>query len=243
MTWAAVADMPGLEYHAAGHRYRYRGVRIPGVTEILDVGGWTRDIPEEIRRLLRMHRARRRGLVVHDLASRRDLGENVDLHIDASTAEYMDADTLYRQLTGFTPIDTEVCLVHPTFRYAGRYDVTGWLLTAKAEPLRVLLDRKTGMTIHPSVWLQVAAYRGLREFWYPSQRIDRTGVLLLQPTGSQRLVWNPYEGTAWAVFISAVWRYRWLTLLGEVRDDGAREELGPEESITDDADDTADFEW
>lgn len=188
-----------------GYAFYWHGQRVPGVTTILRVGGWREQVAPGSGALMR---AMGRGTQVHAHLHAKDFGVTPEPSTP-ETQPYLDADDKLRQAFDFEPIDGERGLVHPEMRYGGYYDVFGvW------RKKRILADRKTGRTVHPSTWLQLAAYKMLREFWFPDEKIDHTAVFLLMPTGEPRLILNPYEAFAAQTWVAALYRYRWIEMFG-----------------------------
>lgn len=200
-----------------GHVYRLDGDRVPSVTTIIDGGlpkpalvRWaartvaeavadqasTVDLVRDLGRDVFVaalaelpFQARRaagaRGTTIHEFADLLVRGEPVSPPDDiadavAGYARWLDA-------FGFVAAATERVIGHRVYRYAGRFDVMGWMGGA-----RWLLDVKTSRGVYGDTALQVAAYASA-EFMIdpdtgderPLPHIDRIGVLHVQPDATE----------------------------------------------------------
>ena len=158
------------------HIYAWKGVQVPGVTRIWRYGNWQPSfagVPSAT-----LEAARARGTEVHAYAHAVDRG--LPGEVTATTANYIAADVRVRKALPIEVVASELPLVHPVLRYGGRIDLVGWYAAQ-----RVIADRKTGSTVHASVWLQLAAYRMLYAFWYPEWTTAKTLVLHTAGTRSR----------------------------------------------------------
>ena len=105
-------------------RYRVAGVRVPSVTEVLELCGMSTfdQVPEN-----RLERARQRGKDVHSWCEAIDRGWIDEEEPDLRIASQVDAYRRFKQETGFKPVEIEVPRVCETWLYAGTVDRIGIL--------------------------------------------------------------------------------------------------------------------
>jgi hypothetical protein len=192
------------------HRYAWKGRVVPGVTKILTRGGWRPDFSQMGRVAPSvLQAALARGSAVHEFTHAADRGQAKPELVTDTTVDFLAADAKLRANFDLEVIDGERGLVHPTLSYGGRYDVCGWYRGKRA-----LIDRKTGASVHASVWLQLVAYKLLRQFWFPEEPIEVLAVAHLRPDAEPRLITHPCESFAVHCWMAALWRYRWIERFG-----------------------------
>jgi hypothetical protein len=138
-----------LHFDADAHRYYLDGVRLPGVTSVLESAGlidysFLGDRREQYLA---------RGRAVHAATHADDL---VDLDVEGLTSEilgYLKAWRAFRSDFGFTPLLIEERVCNPAFGYAGTLDRVGRLRDGTA----IILDIKSGIA-PAAVRFQLAAY-------------------------------------------------------------------------------------
>lgn len=190
------------DFQVVNHGYFYRGVRYPGVTTLLRIGGWAGIFIGGGRARAD---AMRRGTEVHVWAASIDRGDEPDpALIRPETASFLAADATLRATTRFEAIVVEHPLVHPLLHYGGQLDAVVW-----HHGLRVLIDRKTGTGCPPSGFLQLALYRLMWDFWYPETPVDQTAIVVLRPTGPRYVV-DPHPAFTQQVAMAVLWRQQWL---------------------------------
>lgn len=167
-------------------------VRVPGVTEILQAGGYIDDwwFTDE---------AKLRGTNVHTACEYYD---EDDLEWDSVLPEYVSyvkAYTRFRKDTGFKPIEIESTSYSERYNYAGTLDRIGELGGYLA-----LVDIKTGAKA--AFWpLQLAAYQRLRRLDYPdlvrySLRLKDNGKYDLSPPYTDPMDWDAFAACLYVYF-------------------------------------------
>ena len=178
-----------LERDDATHTYRFGGVVLPSVTQILrpliDLSGIPRDVLEAKRDL---------GQRVH--AACHYLSEN-DLDpssVDPDVEPYLAGFERFLRETGAEIIANEQFVHSQQWGYAGQLD-----LIARIDGATHLLDIKSCVAVPMSAGPQTAAY--LRALGDPS--VTHRGALRLKPDG--RYVLEPlHNPNDWAAFFAAL---------------------------------------
>ena len=153
--------------------YVIDGVRLPSVTEILDLAGlvdWSM-VPAGV-----LDEARKRGGDVHEWLELVDFGYLQGDEPPEAIAGFVNAYLRFKNESGFAPELVEHVVVSRTHRYAGTLDRTG-----KLNGKRALIDLKSGATIVPSMALQTAGYALCLD------ELHERYTLQLRPDGSYRL--------------------------------------------------------
>jgi hypothetical protein len=158
-------------------KYVLHGVRIPSVTEVLDIAGlidWSM-VPPGV-----LEEAGERGHRVHEWLELLDQGFlDLEDEPDEDIAGFVGAYLRFKDETGFKPELIEHVVVNETYAYAGMLDRTGRLNGDRA-----MVDLKTVRQVNATTALQTAGYaaclgNGHRRF-----------ALQLRPDGTYSLV--PY---------------------------------------------------
>lgn len=157
--------------------YMIDGARVPSVTEILSIGGWSdfSGIDPEI-----LARAAARGTFVHEASELHDEG---DLDWDSVPREWVGYVRAYEKFKAerqFQIIESEVVVKNKLHRYAGQLDRRG-LLDGKP----VILDIKTSSQPSPSWGPQIAGYAAC--YAEPHGRV----ALWLRRDGTYRVISYP----------------------------------------------------
>jgi len=181
----------GFQFDPLEHAYTLDGVRLPGVTEILEAVGVTdfSKVPAHY-----LDAAKARGTRVHRICELWDLGK---LNREALTLEDMGYLLAWRRFRKARPCgwdEIEKPMFSPGHRYAGTPDRFGG---------GVLVDIKTGGATRAH-HIQTAAYSQLiRERFglRASAKISRV-VVYLSPDGSFSSVEGSDRGD-WNIFLSA----------------------------------------
>jgi hypothetical protein len=207
-----------IEFDPVRHVYTHveTGRRIPSVTEILRVTGIRQaPVTGNSKQGRAVAAALKRGSEVHRITRELDEAgsEDVDDEFDPAdfsieNINYVSAYQRFLSTSGYVPIAWEKISWLPDYNVAGRMDMVGWL-GAK----RILGDRKTGLAVHKSTWLQLSAYRAMWDRWNPTEKIDQTYALLLKNDMTFQLIPNPIDDGAFAFFAGAVWVHRWQHLV------------------------------
>lgn len=193
-----------LVFDEAKHAYQYAGRAVPGVTSILKPVMDLSMIKPDV-----LERARLLGQAVHlttELYDRDDLDEST---LSPELRPYLDAWIKFREDCDFQPIGIEGRVFHPTYRYAGTYDRTGYVRGHLA-----VLDIKKMMVLGPAIGLQLAAYREAYNATHSAQPIHARYALGLRPDGTYRL--EPYIDPAdWPTFLSLLTIHNWKAKHGK----------------------------
>jgi hypothetical protein len=184
----------GLTFDPEAHAYAYEGVRVPGVTSILEpLVDFSRVDPQVLAAKADL------GRRVHEAChfwSEDDLDEeSVQLDVDP----YLQGWKRFVQETGARIVSCEQRVYEPLYRYAGTLDV---ILDIAGE--RHLVDIKTSIARPLAVGAQTAGYlRALRD---PS--VTRRSAVRLRPDGTYRLdsLTDPDD---WSVFLASLTLYRY----------------------------------
>lgn len=161
-----------LTFDEAAHEYRFKGVVVPSVTQILqqvtDFSGINPDVLERKRHL---------GVAVHlacELDDTDDLDETALAH---EISPYLTAWRRFRSENWGEIEMLEQRVFHPMHRYAGTLDR---VMTIQGE--RCVVDIKTSAQLSPAVGLQLAAY----DMALGNDKLKRFAVQL-KPDGMYRL--------------------------------------------------------
>lgn len=142
--------MPVFHFDDATHTYTLDGVKVPGVTSIIEPIRPDFDrVPPDV-----LERKRQLGTAVHLACELDDDGELEAC--DAVLLPYLQAWQKFRADTGAQVIANERRMVHLSLRYAGTID-----RLAVIDGERWLLDIKTSAGPHPSYGVQLAGYAEL----------------------------------------------------------------------------------
>lgn len=142
-----------LEFDPAPHVYRWNGVVVPSVTQVLAPLTDYSMIPADT-----LERARQEGVQIHKLI---ELDCKGDLDTDSLPEwilPYWSAWTRFKDESGFEMVASECQMYHHTFQYAGTCDLVGLLPKLKNAKGLALIDVKRSLYGGPVIGLQLAAY-------------------------------------------------------------------------------------
>jgi hypothetical protein len=173
----------------ATHSYSLNGVRIPGVSEILDWAGFSPPYP-------RTGDYKARGSAVHKATFLFDQGTlgKIDPRIEGYLASYK----IFREEFPVKWDLMEMSAYHPTLLYAGTLD-------RGCETQSWIVDIKTGEPPKKRLGLQLAAYSLLTPLGTLSQR---AGVQLFDDGSRPRLI-TCDDRQDFDVWLGLVHRYHW----------------------------------
>lgn len=187
-----MANSSELTFDAATHTYRYDGVVVPSVTQIISAVGLY-EFDYVSRETLRV--AAERGTIVHRCIEWYEAGELDESSIDPELEGYFRAWLNCREREQFPTVEAAECRVFSKpYWYAGTVDqmFPGWIN-----------DLKTGVE-SPAHGLQLSAY------WLAAFGLDvqpeRLTCTYLRRDGEYRLVEYPYEPQVWLVVLAD---YKW----------------------------------
>jgi hypothetical protein len=161
--------------------YRVGGVRVPSVTEVLDLAGFSEftGIPRLV-----LENAANRGKWAHHYCERIIHGEVLDLAaVPSEVLPRLEAFRAFLHESQFVAAEVEIACVSTRYRYAGTIDLVGLLPAAGMS----LIDVKLPISPSPAWALQTAGYA----FAYHESvgvSVDARFALQLRDDGRYRLV-------------------------------------------------------
>jgi hypothetical protein len=190
-----------LTFDASLHEYRWNGVRVPSVTQVLaqciDFSMVSRDVMEAKGAL---------GTAVHAACELDDANDLVEESVHDSVRGYLEGYRKFKRDKVTKVIATEMPVYHALFGYAGKLD-----LLTEFDDARWLIDWKTPLAINPATALQTAGYvnalsRELTGEKGPSS--IKRAALQLKADGTYRLheFTNPND---FSTFVSFVNVFKW----------------------------------
>lgn len=161
-------------------KYVIDGVRLPSVTECLEMAGLSdySGIPEAI-----LERALHRGVDVDEWISAYELRLLDGLEPDERVAPYFEGYKRFKADTGFERELVQHFVHNKTYSYVGTLDLVGAM--PKLGVKRALLDTKCVYAVRPEVGPQLALYALPLE---EGGRIDGRYALQLMRDGTYRLI-------------------------------------------------------
>lgn len=197
----------GLTFDEASHTYRYRGVVVPNVTRVLaPLLDLSHVDPEKLEH------ARQEGVAMHRMVELYCKGE---LHVPSLPDWLVPRLAAFKAFvaeTGFVILASEQKLYHPTFAYAGTFDLFGRMPVKQGRVYRdatSCVDLKRSFFAGRVTGLQTAAYALLWEA-QGNPRAERRLALKLHADGSYAtdLFEDPADRS---VFLAALTLHKWKT--------------------------------
>lgn len=196
--------MNGLTFDDEKHEYRFNGVIVPSVTQIISGVGLSdySHIPAET-----IQRAQERGSIVHRIIELYELGELDESTIDPALRGYFDSYLAAKEfgLLPEKPSAVEKRMYSANFKYAGTIDqIYGeeWIN-----------DLKTGEP-QPEIVFQLSGYWVLwHENLTPAPR-RLTGTYLHEDGSPADVIDYQYKPLLWSSALSV---YRWMERNGRLR--------------------------
>lgn len=174
---------PDLIFEPGPHRYTYKGLVVPSVTQSID---WMINFyaPKEV-----MEAAAQRGTIVHKLTEKWDQGEwdeGWQRDIDVAGLDgYLEAWKAFTRERVASIEAVEMLVFHPQALYAGTLD-RALYLNDKPEELSIV-DIKTGI-LHDEYAMQTAAYQHAYNQGQKGKKATRRAVAQLLPNGDYNVV-------------------------------------------------------
>lgn len=140
-----------LTFEPADHVYRFNGVVVPSVTQILKPLIDYSMIPADT-----LEHARQEGVAIHSMIELECKDELEDL--PDWLAPYYEAWTKFKAETGFKLIASETRLYHSKLHYAGTPDLVGTMQHV-GKRTAVVVDIKRSLLAGPVIGLQLAGYQ------------------------------------------------------------------------------------
>lgn len=153
------------------HIYRYNGVVVPGVSQILQAAGIVdlSAIPAD-----RLAASQAFGTAVHLACELHDKGSLDEEILDPQLKPYLDGWKLFRQEYGFEPEAIEEKLYSKVYRFAGTIDRRG---KCRVDDSVVIVDIKSGVAT-PSIAIQMVAYEVLVKEHTGGKKTKRMAIFL-----------------------------------------------------------------
>ena len=189
-----------FRYDGQTHSYYLKGLRIPGVTQVMAGINDFLGVGEEI-----MAAAQERGTLVHTATALydRDTLTLEEVQADTVLEPYVRAWVKFREEAKFVPEGVEVQVYSVRHRYAGTIDRIGEL-----RGVRVVLDIKTGAALNPVTALQLAAYQVAYNERH-AVRVKERWAIQLGADGKYKLHQYKDDAGDWSAFLSALNLYSW----------------------------------
>ena len=190
-----------FRYDGQTHSYYLKGLRIPGVTQVMTGIHDFLGVGEEI-----MAAAQERGTLVHTATALYDKGvlSLEEMQADAVLEPYVWAWVKFREEAKFVPEAIEVRVYSTRHRYAGTIDRIG-----KLRGMPVVLDIKTGAALNPVTALQLAAYQVAYNERNPKAKVWERWAIQLGADGKYKLHQYKDDAGDWSAFLSALNLYSW----------------------------------
>jgi hypothetical protein len=185
------------------HYYENDGLRVPGVSEILESAAvLLKNSFYEARR----EEAAIRGRDVHMATSDMDRGRQDWWSEDETIGPYVKAWALFKKDFHFKPTAIEKPMFHELYRYAGTPDRFGYATFRDGHEYAITPDIKCVSKVGPHTALQLAAYNLMAD-----DHEDRIPVAVqLKPNGKYAAFWYGKERSHnEAVFLAALTLYNW----------------------------------
>ncbi len=164
-----------LQFDEAAHVYRWDGIVVPSVTQILAP---LNDFSMVNPALLAYKRDL--GTAVHRATELHDLGDLDEDSVHESIRPYLDAWMRFRREKPFRIVGLEHRVFHEVHRYAGTYD-----RLVELDGKLCIFDIKTG-AMYPSYGPQTAAYKNAVEH-QTGKRVQGRYTVELRDDGTYRL--------------------------------------------------------
>lgn len=188
-----------LSFDEPTHTYRFNGLIIPSVTQVLSMIGGYEGIPKAI-----LDRAADRGTAIHHATELADFGTLDWTTVHEEVEPYLLGWQQFLADKNPELLQIETRVYHPTYRFAGTIDRELIL-----DGARGVLDLKSSIMMMPSVGPQLAAYKEAMNHGRPKgeQVKKRWGLQLKKKADKAGLHYALHEytdPTDWAVFTSCL---------------------------------------
>ncbi len=187
------------------HEYTRSGLKVPGVTRVLQAAGIIdlSKIPAE-----KLERARKFGSACHKATELHDKGVLDVTTLDEALNPYMEAWFSFLDTTGFVvEIDSiEQKVYSEKYHYAGKYDRIGTL-----NGKRTVIDIATSVDFSIAKALQTAAYLEAENESKPAMgKVKQREIVLLKGDGTFELTPEGFfDKSDFRVFLAALTLYTW----------------------------------
>lgn len=195
------AVIQDIQFEEESHTYSHNGVKIPGVTSVLDRWSGLEHVNPQI-----LAEAALFGTHVHDacdLYNRGELDED-DLNDNSHHVwEYFRGWVKFLEDTGAVVVESELKVHHPTLGYAGTLDNI-----VNLKKTNRIVDIKTGTALPKSVGPQVEAYNQAYKAMTGNRLMKRYCCHLKPYDYTLHALTNPRD---WDIFKAALTMHRWYT--------------------------------
>jgi hypothetical protein len=140
-----------LTFDDNSHAYRWKGVIVPSVTQIISPLSDFSMVREDV-----MQAAQQFGTFVHKTCELYDLGQLDEAELDPQLQPYLTGWKKFCKDSGAIWSEVEKSEYHASHGYAGTSDRKGVAFDSPA-----VVDIKTSAVVSPAVGLQLAAYKNL----------------------------------------------------------------------------------
>ena len=169
-----------LTFDEPSHTYRYDGIVIPSVTQIIaPLSDYSMIDPAVLAR------AQALGTAVHRMTELYDKDDLDEDSLDEEFNGYLAAWKKFKQDIGFSPITIESKLCDKVRGFAGTSDRTGMVKNKLGKSRLAVIDIKKMYILGPQIGVQLAAYQHLHTV-DGATVLDRY-ALGLRPDGTYRL--------------------------------------------------------
>jgi hypothetical protein len=165
-----ISEPDVLSFQRENHVYKIGHTEVPSVTKVLRMAGLVRwHASREV-----MEKACRRGRIAHMVCADINFGVNDYWSHDQETMGFALGWQKFLKTSDFLPEQIEKQVSHPLYRYAGTYDLRGWINASSARKRKMLVEIKTGQY---SEWHgeQLAGYSLC---FPPEEKVGRMAVYL-----------------------------------------------------------------
>ncbi len=194
-----------IQFDSKLHEYSKDGLKVPGVTKVLQAAGLIdfSKVPQDI-----LTRALKFGTAVHKATELHDKGRLDPVSVDPAIEPYLNAWFKFLDDTGF--IIDHACIEEKVYsekyRYAGKYDRVGILYDKRA-----VIDISTSVDFSDAKALQTAAYKeAYDEGKSIKEKIKQREIVLLKGDGTYALAPEEFfQKSDFSVFLAALTLYNW----------------------------------
>ena len=187
------------------HTYTKDGLKVPGVTKVLQAAGLIdfSKVPQDI-----LTRALKFGSAVHKATELHDKGRLDPASVDPAIEPYLNSWFKFLDDTGFIiePDSIEVKVYSEKYGYAGKYDRIGRL-----NDKRTVVDISTSIDFSDAKSIQTAAYQEAENENLPvKQRVKQREIVQLKGNGTYALAPEGFFAkNDFSVFLAALTLWNW----------------------------------
>ncbi len=194
-----------IQFDPKLHEYSKDGLKVPGVTKVLQAAGLIdfSKVPRDI-----LTRALKFGSAVHKATELHDKGRLDPASVDPAIEPYLNAWFKFLDDTAFIiePDSIEQKVYSRKYRYAGTLDRIG-ILNNK----RTIIDIKTSVDFSYATAIQLAAYQEAENEYLPiKQKVKNREIVQLKGDGTYALAPEGFfQKSDFSVFLAALTLWNW----------------------------------